>query len=126
MLPPAHVALNAHLLSGEASYRSAGIHGYLYNTLAHLLAADPGLSYTVFVGQGALPENPAWDVRRSWLPTRSAVARILWEQMIAPFALMGTRPDLLHGMGFALPLLWRGPSVMTIFDLSFIRAPERL
>jgi glycosyltransferase involved in cell wall biosynthesis len=29
-------------------------------------------------------------------------------------------------MAFALPLRWRGPSVVTIYDLSFIRHPERL
>ena len=29
-------------------------------------------------------------------------------------------------MAFALPLAWRGPAVVTIFDLSFLRYPERL
>jgi glycosyltransferase involved in cell wall biosynthesis len=126
MTAPLHVALNAHLLSGEASYRSAGIHGYLFNTLAHLPDVDPGIAYTVFVGAGRVPERAEWAVRRSRLPTRSPVLRILWEQACAPLELAGVRPDLLHGMGFAVPLLWPGPSVVTIFDLSFLRFPEYL
>jgi glycosyltransferase involved in cell wall biosynthesis len=122
----AHVALNAHLLSGEASYRSAGIHGYLYNTLAHLPEVDPSLTYTVFVGRGQLPDHTGWNVRRSRLPTQRPSVRILWEQVVAPLELARLQPDLLHGMAFALPLLWPAPSVVTIFDLSFLRYPDRL
>jgi glycosyltransferase involved in cell wall biosynthesis len=122
----AHIALNAHLLSGEASYRSAGIHGYLYNTLAHLPEVDPDLTYTVFVGKGQLPDHSGWSVRRSRLPTQRPSVRIMWEQFIAPIELARLQPDLLHGMAFALPLVWPAPSVVTIFDLSFLRYPDRL
>jgi glycosyltransferase involved in cell wall biosynthesis len=126
MSTSAHIALNAHLLSGAASYRSAGIHGYLYNSLAQLPAADPDLSYTIFVGEGKPPEQPGWQVRRSRLPTGSPMLRIVWEQFFAPIQLARLRPDLFHGMAFALPVAWVGPSVVTIFDLSFLRYPERL
>lgn len=122
----AHIALNAHLLSGAASYRTAGIHGYLFNTLSHLPGVDPDLAYTLFVGKGQLPVSPKWAVRRSFLPTDNPGLRIVWEQVLAPLELARIRPDLLHGMAFALPLLWRGPSVVTIFDLSFLRYPQRL
>lgn len=124
--PRPHVALNAHLLSDEASYRSAGIHGYLFNTLAHLPAADPDLSFTLLVGRGRLPDHAAWRISRSRISTRHPLARIAWEQVIAPLQLAQLRPDLLHGMGYALPLMWRGPSLVTIYDLSFLRYPERL
>lgn len=126
MESPARIALNAHLLSGEASYRSAGIHGYIFNTVAHLPEADPELSYTVFVGDGRVPDWGGWHICRSRLPTSRPLFRILWEQGIAPLALRRIRPDLLHGMAFALPLAWNGPAVVTIYDLSFIRYPERL
>ena len=126
MASTAHIALNAHLLAGEASYRSAGIHGYLYNMLAHLPAADSDLRYSVFLGQGALPENSQWRVYRTMLPTARPQVRIFWEQAVAPLAFARVRPDLVHGMGFVNPLLWPGPAVVTIFDLSFIRYPERL
>jgi hypothetical protein len=47
-----HIGLSAHLFSGQAGYRRAGIHGYILNTLHHLPDADPDLRYTVFVGEG--------------------------------------------------------------------------
>jgi glycosyltransferase involved in cell wall biosynthesis len=122
----AHIALNAHLLSGAASYRTAGIHGYLFNTLSHLPGIDPDLTYTLFVGRGRLPVSSKWAVRRSLLPTDNPAIRIAWEQVLAPFELARVQPDLVHGMAFAVPLLWRGPSVVTIFDLSFLRYPQRL
>ncbi len=120
------IALNAHLLSGEASYRSAGIHGYLYNTLAHLPEAAPEFDYILFVGAGHPPQCDKWRVQRAALPTQNPAIRIVWEQALQPFALAQARPDLLHGMAFSLPVLWGGPSVVTIFDLSFLRYPERL
>src|SRR5574341_2391536 len=120
------IVLNAHLLSGEASYRSAGIHSYLFNTLAHLPDIDSELCYTVFVGAGNLPERAEWEVRRTRLPTRKPLMRVIWEQLIAPLELARLKPALLHGMGFALPLAWPGRAVVTVFDLSFFRHPERL
>lgn len=122
----AHVALSAHLLSGAASYRTAGIHGYLFNTLSHLPGIDPELAYTVFVGKGQLPVSSQWAIRRSYLPTDHPGVRIIWEQALAPLELARVQPDLVHGMAFATPLLWPGPSVVTIFDLSFMRYPQRL
>lgn len=118
--------MNAHLLSGEASYRSAGIHGHIYNILACLPDADPDLAYTVFVGKGTPPTHPALRVQRSRWSTQRAPIRILWEQLVAPFALAQLRPALFHGMAFAVPLVWRGPSIVTVHDLSFIRWPEHL
>ncbi len=120
------IALNAHLLSGEASYRSAGIHGYLFNTLAHLPEVDAVFAYTVFTGPGRAAPHPALDVRRSRLDTSNPLKRIVWEQAALPLTLARTRPLLHHGMAFALPAAWRGPSVVTIFDLSFLRYPDRL
>lgn len=118
--------MNAHLLSGEASYRSAGIHGRIYNLLKHLPGAAPEYRYTVFVGAGQPPTDPAVQVRRSRFPTQNPLGRILWEQFVAPIEQIRLRANLLHGMAFALPLAWAGPAVVTIHDLSFIRYPERL
>lgn len=136
-----HIALNAHLLSGEASYRSAGIHGYLFNTLTHLPQVAPDMAFTALVGnsqsellgrtqsvlQAYLSKSaPAFTVQRSRWGTRNPAARIAWEQIALPGVLKRLQPDLFHGMAFALPLRWQGPSVITIFDLSFLRYPERL
>src|SRR5689334_6066350 len=96
---PMHVALNAQLLFGGASYRSAGIHHYIERLLHHLPAAAPDMRFTVFVGAGR-PDMPGAVVARTRLPTTSPPVRILWEQCAQPLALARTRPDLLHSLAF--------------------------
>jgi glycosyltransferase involved in cell wall biosynthesis len=126
MKRPIHVALNAHLLSGEASYRSAGIHGYILNTLRCLPGIDPDLRLTAFVSKGVSGLPHGLEARRSSFSTANPLLRILWEQCAAPFALAQARPDVVHGMGFSLPVVWHGVSVVTIYDMSFVRYPARL
>ncbi len=137
-----HIGLNAHLLAGRAGYRSAGIHHYLAHLLRHLPAADPNLRYTLFLGPdtrlgGPLPALPSaeqgevwppdpdgrWQVIRSRWPTQYPPVRILWEQTALPLAARGL--DLLHGLAFVAPLLAPCPTVVTVYDLSFLRTPER-
>jgi glycosyltransferase involved in cell wall biosynthesis len=118
-----HIAINAQLLSGRTNYRSAGIHGYIYNLLKHLPDADPDFEYTVFVGEGRPAENARLHVRRTSLPTHIPTVRILWEQTVQPWLLRGF--DLHHGLAFATPFFSRTPSVVTVYDLSFIHYPDR-
>lgn len=118
------VALNAHLLAGPASYRSAGIHHYIANLLPHLPAADPNLRYTVLVGEGQ-PNLPGATIRRSAWPTARPLARIAWEQLAQPLALQRCHPDLLHSLAFVSPVLAVCPTVVTVYDLSFRLMPER-
>jgi hypothetical protein len=47
------IGLNAQLLSGATSYRSAGIHHYIDRLLHHLPAAGEGLELVVFANQAA-------------------------------------------------------------------------
>jgi glycosyltransferase involved in cell wall biosynthesis len=132
-----HIALNAHLLSRRAGYRSAGIHQYMANTLAGLAAAAPaGWQFTAHVGaQIAADEGtpsaaeastlfPGVAVCLSRFTTESALRRIAWEQAVGPFAL--GRADLVHAMAFVAPLLLARPFVVTVYDLSFIHTPERM
>lgn len=117
-----HLALNAHLLFGGASYRSAGIHQYIFNTLKHLPAAAPDFEFTVFTnGQ---PEMARAKILSSRWPTHRPLARILWEQFVQPFHLMRLRPNLLHSLAFASPLMNATPTVVTVYDLSFRLFPE--
>ncbi len=119
---PIHVALNAHLLSGASSYRSAGVHHYIYHLLAHLPAA--GCQVTAFVGpQGAPPFDGVRAVPSRWPTTRPAV-RAVWEQLVQPWALREARPDLAHGPVFVGPLASHCPFVVTVHDLSFLRFPQ--
>lgn len=116
----AHIALNAHLLAGGASYRSAGIHHYIANLLPHLPAADPDLRYTVFVSHAAgQPNLPGANIWHSAWPTPRPLPRILWEQLAQPWAVLRARPDLLHALAFVAPVFSVCPTVVTVYDLSF-------
>ena len=121
---PAHVALNAQLLFGPASYRSAGIHHYIDCVLRGLPEAGPDLRFTVFVGAGQ-PQMPGATIRRTALPTARPWARIFWEQCLLPLELMRLRPDLLHSLAFVSPLRPPCPTVVTVYDLSFKLTPDR-
>jgi glycosyltransferase involved in cell wall biosynthesis len=118
------VGINAHLLSQQASYRSAGIHGYIHNVICRLpdVPEATDLSFTVFVGQGQVPPNPRFEIIRSSWPTTRPPVRILWEQFVLPWK----RVDLLHGMAFVTPVISPWPTVVTVYDLSFIHYPESL
>jgi glycosyltransferase involved in cell wall biosynthesis len=120
-----HIGLNAHLLSGRAGYRSAGIHGYIYHTLAHLHAAAPNdWRFIVMVGAGNTAQFDGLTVRRAHWDTESPIRRILWEQFAQPLQL--GEFDLYHGLAFVSPLVLSRPSVVTVYDLSFLHYPQVL
>lgn len=119
------IALNAHLLSGRLGYRTAGIHGYIYNLLAHLPAAcPPGWSLTAYVGRGTAHTFDGVRMIRSRLDTASPARRVLWEQVFQPAQVAGY--DLYHALAFVLPVALRTPSVVTVYDLSFLHYPQVL
>ena len=126
------VGINAHLLSRQAGYRSTGIHGYISNLLRHLPAAEGAsdLRFTVFLGEGQLESDRSLTVMRSTWPTGRPAIRILWEQLALPILylrgkLAGLEPrlHLLHSMAFVTPLAFPWPTVITVYDLSFIHFP---
>jgi glycosyltransferase involved in cell wall biosynthesis len=120
-----HIGLNAHLLSSKTGYRTAGIHGYIDGLLRHLPAAVPsGWDLTAFVGAANRAQIAGLTLRHSRMDTESPLKRILWEQTIQPFELSGL--DLYHALAFVAPLILNRPSVVTIYDLSFIHYPARL
>jgi glycosyltransferase involved in cell wall biosynthesis len=119
------IGINAHLLSGEAGYRRAGIHQYIAQILANLPRSGGDLHYTLFTRF-----RPSWrrpDLRlvsTAW-PTEKRWARILWEQIAWPLAAARRRLDLLHSMAFVTPLWAPCPTVVTVYDLSFLYYPSR-
>jgi glycosyltransferase involved in cell wall biosynthesis len=136
---PFHVAINAHLLSGRAWYRSAGVHQYIHHLLRYLgqRGADEAgeyarLRYTVLLGEGVLAPDvadggdkyiPRLPVLRSRWPTSRATVRVVWEQVVQPWVLRRIGADLVHGPAFVGPVLASCPAVVTIHDLSFLRFP---
>jgi glycosyltransferase involved in cell wall biosynthesis len=119
-----HVVVNAHLLSGRPTYRSAGVYQYMVHLLRHLVDGDEGLRYSVLVGAGAPPlDTPARRVESRWQTSRPAV-RVAWEQIAQPSVLRRIGADLVHGPAFVGPVAAGCPFVVTIHDLSFLRYPR--
>jgi glycosyltransferase involved in cell wall biosynthesis len=118
-----HIGLNAHLLSLAETYRGAGINWYIRNLLTHLPRVDHDNCYTAFIGERGF-NNSGLALKLSRLPTSRPVVRIFWEQVVQPFALRKERVDLLHALAFVAPLLSPCPSVVTIYDLSFLIYPD--
>ncbi len=122
------IALNAQLLSWSRDYRSGGISRYIHHLLIELARDPRGHEYHVFTPTLPPPEDPARQGALHFHATGAATARptlrIAWEQAAFPAHLAALRPDLLHATAFASPVAWGGPTVVTIYDLSFLRFPE--
>jgi len=119
-----HVGVNAHLLSLDKSYRSAGINWYIYNLLQHLPDADPGIAYTIFLHEPGYSGRGGQHLWRARLPTRRPPVRIAWEQAVQPWAARRAELDLLHCPAFVGPLAGRTPFIVTVHDLSFLLFPR--
>jgi glycosyltransferase involved in cell wall biosynthesis len=121
------IALNAQLLSFADSYRSGGISRVIYHTLAELGRDPRGHAYDVFVPEAPSANGSDWGTltfRASGAQTTNPTRRILWEQTAFARQLRQLKPDLLHGMAYAVPVGWSGPSVVTVYDLSFLLFPR--
>lgn len=121
-----HIGLNAHLLASQTnSYRAAGIHSYIHEVLRHMPALSPDdWRYTAMVGGANRAAYNGVKMKRATFDTESPAKRIIWEQALQPFQLGGY--DLYHAMAFVAPLVVRQPMVVTVYDLTFMRYPERL
>jgi glycosyltransferase involved in cell wall biosynthesis len=124
-----HVALDAHLLSTEASYRGAGVSNYSRQLLAAMGALATGHRFTAFVSAPDLgaDENGlnGIDLHASSPFLQKPAVRILWEQTFLPVLLRSLRADLIHGLVNVLPLTGRTPGIVTVHDLSFLRLPDK-
>jgi glycosyltransferase involved in cell wall biosynthesis len=123
---PWQIGLNAHLLSGQHGYRRAGIHTYIAQQLNHLPMSGGDLRFFIFTNsQDQLaPHLNSHSISTRW-PTGNRLFRIAWEQLSWPLAARVHKLDLLHGMAFVTPLITPCPTVVTIYDLSFIYFPDR-
>lgn len=122
-----HFAVNAHLLSPVPGYRQAGVSSYIDQLLQRLLRASDD-RWTVYAPKGVreiLDPPPNTRVYPSRLPTTNPLARILWEQLVAPLVLLRDRPAAIFCPLNVIPLVARCPAVVTVHDLAFLRFPER-
>lgn len=122
---PIRIGINAHLLSPESGYRRAGIHQYIAQVLRTLPLLSNDTRYTVFTRDyDAIGARSGVQVVSSSWPTERRAVRILWEQSALPLLAAQEKLDLLHSMAFVTPVVGRVPTVVTVYDLSFIHFPE--
>jgi glycosyltransferase involved in cell wall biosynthesis len=121
------IGINAHLLSAEASYRRAGIHQYIIQTLRHLPREEDGPQRLLYTRQSTevIAHSPHLMVFRSRWPTEHRLIRLAWEQLAWPLLARRHGLNLLHGMAFVTPVLSPCPTVVTVYDLSFVHFPDR-
>jgi glycosyltransferase involved in cell wall biosynthesis len=120
----AKIGINAHLLSPESGYRRAGIHQYIVQVLRHLPRLNIRSHYTIYTRDRASIEerDDLTLVSSSW-PTEKRSVRILWEQLSWPLQAAQEQFDLLHSMAFVTPVLNNIPTIVTVYDLSFVHFP---
>ena len=119
------IGLNAQLLSLAPNYRSAGINRYIYNILTQLSKHEGEFSFSAFLSDRRFQNSGSVEQRISRLPTARPPVRIFWEQVVQPWLALQLGLDLLHSMAFAVPVWAPCPSVVTIYDLSFLRYPDK-
>ncbi len=120
------VGINAHLLATEAGYRRAGIHVYISQLLNHLPQEEGMLKYHIFTNNWQVISPMAGRrFHRTRLPTQRPIVRIFWEQVLWPMAAARQKLDLLHSLAFVTPMINYRPTIVTVYDLSFIHYPER-
>ena len=106
----------------------SGTASYVAGLVEALARVGPEHEYVLFTRRErpgrrgpALPDLRAPNVRRVVV---DAPLTNLRQQVTLPLALRRERLDLYHSPAFFLPLAWRGPSVVSMFDLNFLRLRE--
>jgi glycosyltransferase involved in cell wall biosynthesis len=122
---PLRIGVNAlYLIPGKVG----GTEIYLRNVLKALASIDSTNEYFIFrnkeTGDDLTPRATHFQDCPLPVSGENRAARILYEQLIFPFALRKNRIDVLFNAGFTAPLLWPGPMVTVFHDLQYKRHPE--
>ena len=101
---------------------------YLRNLLAALAEIDSVNQYVVFTnretGADLVPRRANFVNAPQGVNAAFRPARILWEQLVLPFAVSGHRLDVLFNPGFTAPIICGCPMVTVFHDLQHKRHPE--
>jgi glycosyltransferase involved in cell wall biosynthesis len=73
-----------------------------------------------------LGQDPRFELVRVPMPSLHRHAVLFEHQLLEPLTLRKLHPDVLHTPGLASPLLWHGPTVLTLHDLGFLSLPEQM
>jgi glycosyltransferase involved in cell wall biosynthesis len=123
--PPVRIGVNAlYLIPGQVG----GTEIYLRSLLDALASIDQTNHYTIFTNAETGPDlvptqtnfyHAPQDVHATFRP-----ARILWEQIVLPFAARRSKIQVMFNPGFIAPFLTGCPNVTVFHDLQHKRHPE--
>ncbi|MEA2826659.1 MAG: hypothetical protein QOG43_1098 [Actinomycetota bacterium] len=124
MTGPVRVSVDATAVPAKPG----GAGRYVLNLVGELIRPEmeDQVEVTVVCRQG---DRSRWEARAGagrvvdTAPTRRPV-RLAWEQTALPRLLNRMPTDVHHGPHYTMPIAARGPSVVTVHDLSFFSHPE--
>lgn len=119
MRGPLKIAIDAR------KWRDYGIGTYVRNVVRHLARIDPASTYFLFCNPA--DEATLRDLAENFVPVPERSAGYgLREHWSIPWQAARLGADLLHTPHYVLPLLARGPAVVTIHDCIHLLFPEYL
>lgn len=120
-----HVAVDLRLVDAPGM-ETTGAGRYALETTAALQRTRPDWRFSLFSNRPELLRaSEGTTILTTRLPTDRALARIAWLHGAAALPAARLRPDVWFSPSFVLPLWWRGRSIVTIHDLTFLLLPER-
>ncbi len=117
------IGIDGLLLHGQYS----GVEGSIRQLLRELSVDGGEHNYTIYVaddfGDDSL-ERPGLELSRMEFTGEQKIQRVLWTQTRFARRARNDGMQLLHGPGYILPGGWRGPSVVTVYDIIALSHPE--
>ena len=115
------IALNLlYLLPGVVG----GTETYARSLIKALARQSDDNEYSVFLNRESaeLDVTPGDNFTRVICPINATnrAARYSWEQGAMPLQLRRARPDIVHSLGYVIPLAARGPQVVTVHDVNYL------
>jgi glycosyltransferase involved in cell wall biosynthesis len=111
-----HIGIDGLLLHGSYS----GVEQSIHHLLRELSRDGGPHRYSIYVprdfGGGHLT-RPGFGFERLGFRGRDRLRRVLWTHLAFHRRARRDGVGLLHGPGYVLPWRWRGPSVVTVYDL---------
>ncbi|MDP3970266.1 MAG: glycosyltransferase family 1 protein [bacterium] len=113
------IGIDARFFGGE---QSKGLGRYTQKLIEHLLSIDTEHTYVIFLQEEAYDD---WEYKRDNVEIVKAPYPwySLTEQLLMPLLIYKQKVNLMHFPHFNVPLLYRGPFIVTIHDLIISRFP---
>ncbi len=112
------IGIDASLAAGQRT----GTGNYALHLVNGLLALDREDDYVLYFRHGCMTSNPLFRLQAPNLTkvVTDAPSGSLRIQANVPWLLHRQGIDVYHSLGYVLPLLWHGRSVVTVHDVNFL------